>query len=84
MSRKTWVTRDAHGNVTGTTEVRSSWGCGGCFWLLLGIFLVAGPATWAGNGQIPVAVAVVMYLVEALVVIAAVIQYGKRRNAHLG
>jgi hypothetical protein len=36
MSRQTCVTRDAQGNVTGSTEVRSSSGCGGCFWLLLG------------------------------------------------
>jgi hypothetical protein len=43
MSRQTWVTRDAQGNVTGTTEVRSSSGCGGCFWLLLGIFVIVGP-----------------------------------------
>ncbi len=81
MSRQTWVTRDAQGNVTGTTEVRSSSGCGGCLWLLLGAFVVFGPAAWASNGQIPVAAAVVMYAVEALVAIAALIQYGKRRNA---
>jgi hypothetical protein len=84
MSRQTWLTRDAQGNVTGSTEVRSSSGCGGCLWLLLGVFVVVGPAAWASDGQIPVAVAAVMYAVEALVAIAALIQYGKRRNARLG
>jgi hypothetical protein len=84
MSRQTWVTRDAQGNVTGSTEVRSSSGCGGCFWLLLGIFVVVGPAAWASDGQIPVAVAAVMYAVEALVGIAALIRCDKRRKARPG
>jgi hypothetical protein len=80
MSRQTWVTRDAQGNVTGSTEVHSSSGCGGCLWVALGAFVVVGPAAWASNGQVPVAGAVVMYAVEALVAIAALIQYSKRRN----
>ena len=84
MSRQTWVTRDAQGNVTGSAEARSSSGCGGCFWLLLGIFVIVGPAAWASDGQIPVAVAAVMYAVEALVAIAALIQWDKRRKARLG
>ena len=84
MSRETWVTRDAQGNVTGSTEVRSSSGCGGCLWLLLIAFVVVGPAAWAGNGQIPVAAAAVMYAVEALVATGALIQYAKRRNARVG
>jgi hypothetical protein len=84
MSRQTWVTRDAQGNVTGSTEVRSSSGCGGCFWLLLGIFVVVGPAAWASDGQIPVAVAAVMYAVEALVAVGALIQWDKRRKTRLG
>jgi len=84
MSRQTWVTRDAEGNMTGSTEVRSSSGCGGCFWLLLGVFVVVGPAAWASEGQIPVAVAAVMYAVEAVVAIAALIQWGKGRNARPG
>ena len=84
MSRQTWVTRDAQGNVIGSTEVRSSSGCGGCFWLLLGVFVVVGPAAWASEGQIPVAVAAVMYAVEAVVAIAALIQWGKGRNARPG
>jgi hypothetical protein len=84
MSRQTWVTRDAQGNVTGSTEVRSSSGCGGCFWLLLGAFVVVGPAAWAGDGQIPIAVAAVMYAVEALVAVGALIQWGRRRNARPG
>ena len=84
MSRQTWVTRDAQGNVTGSTEVRSSTGCGGCFWILLVIFVIVGPAAWAGDGQIPVAVAAVMYAVEALVAIAALIQWDSRRKARLG
>ena len=83
MSRQTWVTRDGQGNVTGSTEVRASSGCGGCFWLLLGI-VVVGPAAWARDGQIPVAVAAPMYAVEALVAIAALNQWDKRRKARLG
>ena len=84
MSRQTWVTRDAEGNVTGSTEVRSSSGCGGCLWLLLGTFVVVGPAAWAGDGQIPIAVAAGMYAVEALVAVGALIEWGKRRHARLG
>ncbi|HVC04731.1 MAG TPA: hypothetical protein VND88_08640 [Candidatus Acidoferrales bacterium] len=79
MSRQTWVTRDADGNVTGSTEVHSSSGCGGCLWLLLGAFVVAAPAVWANDGQIPVAVAGFMYAVELSVAIAALCRYGKRR-----
>jgi hypothetical protein len=79
MSRQTWVTRDAQGNVIGSTEVRSSSGCSGCLWFLLGAFLVAGPAAWASDGQIPVVVAGFMYVVEALVAIVALRQYSKRR-----
>ncbi|MGA8360632.1 MAG: hypothetical protein WB793_03290 [Candidatus Dormiibacterota bacterium] len=51
MSRKTWVTRDAQGNMTGSTEVRSSSGCGGCLWFLLGAVLVVDPAAWASDGR---------------------------------
>jgi hypothetical protein len=79
MSRQTWVTRDAQGNVTGTTEVRSSSSCGGCLWFLLGTFLVVGPAAWASDGQIPVAVAAFMYAVEVLVAVAALRQYRRRK-----
>lgn len=79
MSRQTWVTRDAQGNVTGSTEVHSTSGCGGCLWLLLGAFLLAAPAAWAGDGQVPVVVAGFMYVVEALVAIAALRQYSKRK-----
>lgn len=78
MGRQVWIQRDAEGNVVGSTEVRSSSGCGGCFWVLLGAFVVAAPAVWAGKGTIPVAAAVVMYLIEALVVIAALVQRGRR------
>lgn len=78
MSRQTWVTRDAQGNVTGTTEVRSSSSCGGCLWFVLVIFLVVGPAAWASDGQIPIAVAVFMYAVEVLVAVAALRQYRGR------
>lgn len=84
MSRKTWVTRDAQGNVTGSGEIRSSSGCGGCLWLLLGVFVVIGPAAWAGDGEIPVAVAAGMYAMEALLAIAGLIHYAKRRGARLG
>jgi hypothetical protein len=79
MSRQTWVTRDAQGNVTGSTEVRSSSGCGGCLWFLLGAFLVVGPAVWASDGQVPVVVAGFMYAVEVVVAIAALRQYSKRK-----
>jgi hypothetical protein len=79
MSRQTWVTRDAQGNVTGSTEVRSSSGCGGCLWFLLGAFLVVAPAAWASDGQVPVVVAGLMYAVEALVAMAALRQYSKRK-----
>lgn len=79
MSRQTWVTRDAQGNVTGSTEVRSSSGCGSCLWFLLGAFLVAAPAVWASDGQVPVVVAGFMYGVEVLVAIAALRQCGKRK-----
>lgn len=80
MSRQIWVTRDAQGNVVSTTEVRSSLGCTGCLWVLLGIFVVVGPAAWAGNGDIPVAAAVAMYAVEALFAAAVLIQYVQRRR----
>lgn len=79
MSRQTWVTRDAQGNVTGSTEVRSSSGCGGCLWFVLGTFLVVAPAAWVSDGQIPVVVAAFMYAVELLVAIAALGQYIKRK-----
>jgi hypothetical protein len=79
MSRQTWVTRDAQGNVTGSTEVRSSSGCGGCLWFLLGAFLVVAPAAWASDGQVSVVVAGFMYAVEVLVAIAALRQYSKRK-----
>ncbi len=84
MSRETWTTRDAQGNVMSSTEVRRKSGCGGCLWVLLGMLLLAGPATWAGDGQIPLAVAVAMYVVEALLAIAAVIGYVQRRRAGRG
>jgi hypothetical protein len=79
MGRQTWVTRDAEGNVVSSTEVRSSSGCGGCLALLAGIVLVVGPAAWAANGEIPMAVAVAMYLVEALVGLAALDGFVRRR-----
>ena len=63
-----------------TTITRRS-GCGGCFWALLGVFVVFAPGAWAANGTIPVAVAVLMYVVLAVVVIAAVAQRSGRRQA---
>jgi hypothetical protein len=81
VSRQTWVTRDAQGKVVSSTEVRKTSGCTGCLWVLLGLFVVIGPAAWAGDGQIPLAAAVVMYLVEAVVAIAALIGYAQRRRA---
>jgi hypothetical protein len=79
LSRHTWVTRDAQGNVTGSTEVRSSSGCSGCLWFLLGAFLVVAPAVWASDGQVPVVVAGFMYAVEVVVAIAALRQYSQRK-----
>ena len=79
MSRQTWVTRDAQGNVTGSTEVRSSSGCGSCLWFLLGAFLIVAPTAWAIDGQVPVVAAGFMYAVEVLVAIAALRQYSKRK-----
>lgn len=84
VSRETWTTRDAQGKVVSSTDVRRTSGCGGCLWVLLGAFVLVGPATWAGDGQIPVAVAVVMYAIEALVAVAALIGYVQRRRAGRG
>lgn len=75
MSRQTWVTR----NVIGSTEVRSSSGCGSCLWFLLGAFLVVGSAAWASDGLLPVVVAALMCAIEAVVGIAARRQYSKQR-----
>ena len=80
MGRQTWVTRDAQGNVVSSMEVRSSSCCSGCLWVLLGTVVVVGPAAWAGDGQIPVAAAVVMYLVEAVVAVAALVHYARGRG----
>jgi hypothetical protein len=80
VGKQTWITRDAQGNVVRSTEVRSSSGCSGCLWILLGLFLVAAPAAWAGDGTIPVAAAVAMYVVEAVVAIAWVAQLGRRQS----
>jgi len=79
MSRQTWVTRDGQGNVIGSTEVRSSSGCGGCLWFLLGAFVVVAPAAWASDGEVPVVVAAFMYAVEVFVAIAALRQYNNRK-----
>jgi len=79
MSRKTWITRDAQGNIVSSTEVHSSSSCAGCLWVVLGVFIVVGPAAWAANGEIPVAAAVLMYLVEAVLAVTALMQYVRRR-----
>lgn len=47
------------------TVIRRSSGCGGCPWALLGLFVLVAPAAWASAGTIPLAVAVLMYCVEA-------------------
>lgn len=78
MGRQVWITRDAEGRVVGSTEVRTTSGCSGCLWALLAIFVVAAPAAWAGNGTIPVAAAVVMYLVEAVLVAVWLLQRRSR------
>lgn len=80
MSRQTWITRDAQGNIVSRTDVKSSSGCSGCLWVLLGIFVVVGPAAWASNGDIPIAAAVGMYIVETIIAVAALIQYSQRRG----
>lgn len=82
MGRRISVTRDAQGKVVSSTEVRSTSGCGGCFYVLLGVLAVVGPAAWAGNGEIPVAAAVVMYVVEVLVIVAAVAHQLRRRSGN--
>lgn len=70
-----------HPDGTRTTVTKKS-GCGGCFWALLGVFVVFAPGAWAANGTVPVAVAVLMYAVLAVVVIAGVAQRsGRRRQA---
>lgn len=79
MSRKIWITRDGQGNLISSTEIRSSSGCSGCLWALLGVFVVVAPAAWASNGDIPASAAVVMYVVEAVVAVAALIQNAQRR-----
>ena len=84
MSRQTWVTRDAQGNVVSSTEVRKTSGCASCLWVLLGVFVVVGPAAWAGDGQIPVTAAVAMYVVEALLTAAWLAAYVRRRSAGRG
>ena len=73
MSRKTWITRDAQGNVVSSTEVHSSTSCAGCLWACLVVFIVVGPAAWAADGEIPVAAAVLMYIVEAVLAVIALI-----------
>lgn len=80
MGRQVWITRDGDGKIVGSTEVRTASGCGGCLWALLGIFVVFAPAAWAGDGTIPVAVAVVMYLVEAALLIAWLLQRRPRQT----
>lgn len=58
-----------HPDGTRTTVQQQS-GCAGCFYVLLGIFVVFAPAAWVGSGQLPVAAAVVMYLIEAVLLLA--------------
>lgn len=80
MSRHVWIQRDAEGNVVSSTEVRSTSGCSGCLWVLLGIFVVVAPAAWAANGTVPVAAAVVMYLVELALAAVWLAQRRPKRN----
>ena len=74
MSRTLWVSRDAEGQVIGTTEVRRTSGCSGCLTFGLILFVIAAPAAWAGSGDIPLAVAVLMYIVEAALVVGVVLK----------
>jgi energy-converting hydrogenase Eha subunit G len=84
MSRQTWVTRDSQGKVVSRTEVRKTSGCSSCLWVALGVFVFVAPAAWAGGGQIPLAVAVVMYIAEAMIALGALAGYAKRRAAGRG
>ena len=68
-----------HPDGSRTTVTKQS-GCGGCFWALLGVFVVFAPGAWAANGTIPVAVAVAMYLIEAVVFGAGFVSWTKRRQ----
>ena len=67
--------------MTGSTEVRSSLGCGICLRFLLG-FLVVAPAAWASDGQVSVLINRFMYAVEVLVAIAARCQYHSGCERH--
>jgi hypothetical protein len=78
MTRKLIITRDAEGKVVSTTEVRSSIGCAACVWTAIGIFVVVAPASWAASGRIPIGLAVIMYVVEAMVVVGAVAARARR------
>lgn len=80
MGRQVWIQRDAAGNVVSSTEVRSTSGCSGCLWVLLGIFVVCAPAAWAANGTVPVAAAVLMYLAELALAAVWAAQRGRGRN----
>lgn len=71
---KTTIT-DANGGVT---TIRKTSGCGGCGWTILILFLLFAPGAWATNGSIPIGVAVAMYLVLGVVLLAGLAQWRSR------
>lgn len=56
-----------------TVRSRTGCGCGPLLWLVLGAFVVIAPAYYAVDGRWPLgwAGALVCYIVEALIVVAA-------------
>jgi hypothetical protein len=78
------TTRITHpdGGVT-TVQSRSSCGCGGVFTVLLGVFVIAAPAYYAGQGNWPLgwAGAVLAYVVEAVILVGGVIAAVNRVRA---
>ncbi|PZR84124.1 MAG: hypothetical protein DLM65_00560 [Candidatus Aeolococcus gillhamiae] len=74
MSKREQVVYDGDGRVVSrtVTQKKGAWGGLGCIGLMALIFVLVGPAAWAGNGQIPLAAAVVMYLIEATLLVAVI------------
>jgi hypothetical protein len=76
MARTTVIT---HPDGT-TTRVVTSSGCGGClsgaFWTVVVLYVLCAPAAY-----FPVGLMVPAYILEAIIVIAAVATWLQRRNA---
>jgi threonine/homoserine/homoserine lactone efflux protein len=71
---------DPDGRVT-TVVTRSGCGsgCSGCFWILLGLFVLVVPAA-----SFPLALAVLAYALEALLAVLAVRQWLSQRRISAG